>query len=322
MKFNRFIKFIVIVLSVFLLGNISYADNAQEALAEYENGVEYYSEGDYDSALECFRRATKLNPDYVDAYFNLGSLLEYKKQDREALEAFKQIVLRKPDDYEAVYKAAVISNRLKDYEKAKMYISLIPQDSEYSLQAKELAQTIQASAPKTTSGTSATTYQKPTNTQEVQSVQASRTAQDNTKASQKPQSYTSSNSYQKDNHLPNSNWTYENIPSPTGIAADSIGNIYVAGFSDNTIYKITPDNKKIVFLKDNKIDGPIGLAIDSQRNIYIANYNKNNVLKVSNGGEVTEFISNVSNPYCMFISGNLLFVSSQGDNSVIRRKLH
>ncbi|MBR1460017.1 hypothetical protein IJ596_00080, partial [bacterium] len=83
----------------------------------------------------------------------------------------------------------------------------------------------------------------------------------------------------------------------------------------------TPDNKKIVFLKDSKIDGPIGIAIDPQRNIYIANYNKDNVLKVSSSGEVSEFITNVSNPYCMFISDGLLFVSSQGDNMVIRRKL-
>ena len=42
---------------------------------------------------------------------------------------------------------------------------------------------------------------------------------------------------------------YENILSPTGITTDKNGNVYVATFSDNSIIKITPDNKRIVFLK-------------------------------------------------------------------------
>ena len=34
---------------------------------------------------------------------------------------------------------------------------------------------------------------------------------------------------------------------------DKDGNIYVATFSDNTIIKVTPDNKRIVFVKSDKI---------------------------------------------------------------------
>ena len=70
-----------------------------------------------------------------------------------------------------------------------------------------------------------------------------------------------------------------------------------------------------------KIDGPIGLAIDSEENIYIANYNKHNILKVDKNGAISELIGNIQNPYCMYITDGLLFISSQGSNSVIRYKL-
>ena len=35
----------------------------------------------------------------------------------------KQIILRKPDDYESVYKAAQLSKKLGEPEKAKMYLT-------------------------------------------------------------------------------------------------------------------------------------------------------------------------------------------------------
>ena len=115
---------------------------------------------------------------------------------------------------------------------------------------------------------------------------------------------------------------YNDISSPTGIVTDNSGNLYVAGFSDNTIYKIGPDNKKLVYIKSEKIDGPIGMAIDDNGNIYIANYNKNNILKVDKNGAITEILENIQSHYCMYITGDLLFISSQGSNSVLRYKLH
>lgn len=114
---------------------------------------------------------------------------------------------------------------------------------------------------------------------------------------------------------------YENITSPTGITTDKSGNVYIAEFTNNSIIKITPDNKKIVYVKDARISGPIGLVFDRVGNLYIANYNKDNVLKVSNLGEISILISNVKKPYCLHIDGNLLFIACQGTNSVLRYKL-
>ena len=114
---------------------------------------------------------------------------------------------------------------------------------------------------------------------------------------------------------------YQNITSPTGITSDKYGNLYVAGFTENLITKITPAGEKIIFIKDTKINGPIGLASDKAGNIYIANYNKDNVLKVSALGEVTILIGNVKKPYCVYVDGNTLFVSCQGTSSILRYNL-
>ena len=193
--------------------------------------------------------------------------------------------MRKPDDYEAVYKAAALSKKVGEYDKAKMYLTLIPTDTLIGQRAKQLADSMNTDIP----------------TAKAEQTQ--------------PQSYTEANPKN------NSNGVFSDITSPTGVVTDNNGNLFVAGFSDNTIYKIGPDNKKIVYIKSEKIDGPIGLAIDNSGNIYIANYNKNNILKVDKNGLITELISNIEKPYCMHITEDLLFISSQGSNSVIRFKL-
>lgn len=286
MKLNNFLKSLIVLSILVSTSTVATASIATDAKLQYNKGVDYYKLGQFEESASCFQKAIELDPNYIDAYYNLGSILEYLKQDEAALAVFKQIILRKPDDYESVYKAALLSKKVGEYEKAKMYLTLIPTDSLIGSRAKQLADSM---------GT------------DIQTAKAEQT---------QPKSY------QEANPQNNSDGMYSDITSPTGIVTDPNGNLYVAGFSDNTIYKIGPDNKKIVYIKSEKIDGPIGLAIDSPGNIYIANYNKNNVLKVDKNGAITELIENVPNPYCMYITGDLLFISSQGSNSVIRYKLN
>ena len=75
------------------------------------------------------------------------------------------------------------------------------------------------------------------------------------------------------------------------------------------------------YVKDKKINGPIGLAMDVYGNLYVANYGNDNILKVNKRGEVSILLGNVKKPYGLYLKGNMLFVSSQGSNSVIRYKL-
>lgn len=272
-----------------------------EAKLQYNLGIDYYKVGQYDRAMAAFRQAINIDPNYIDAYYNLGSILEYLKQDEAALAVFKQIIVRKPDDYESVYKAAYLSNRLGQPEKAKTYLSLIPAESSVYTKAQQLASNLKINPP-----------QEPVKSNESQPVKTE------TPKVETPKTDAAKVEAPK---VEQTNGMYNDIPSPTGITSDKNGNLYVACFSDNLIYKITPDGKKMIFIKDTKINGPIGMVSDDTGNIYVLNYNSNNVIKITPAGAITVLISNVQKPYGVHIDGNLLFVSSQGSNSVLRYKL-
>lgn len=272
--------FILLAILIFSISTVNAVEIGTDAMLQYNQGIDYYKIGQYDQAVDCFKEAIRLEPDYIDAYYNLGSILEYLQQYEAALAVFKQIIVRKPEDYDSVYKAAWISYKLGDNQKAKTYLSIIPATSSRSREAQELAAQINYSIPKQTAA----------------------------KAPQKPATNQTSG-------------VYENISAPTGITSDEEGNIYTAEYNNNAIIKITPDGKKVLFLKDPKISGPIGIAYDKSKNLYIANYNKDNVLKVSALGEISVLIGNVKKPYYLYINGNTLFISCQGTDSVLRYKL-
>ena len=250
-----------------------------DAKLDYNQGIDFYKLGMYERAIESFRSAIRTYPDYIDAYYNLGTILEYLKQYSEAIVVFKQIYLRNPNDYEVLYKLAVLSSKNEDYTKSAEYISLIPSSSSYYKQAQELAQIIKVN----------------TVTPEPQSNTPSKIAMQS--------------------------GVYENVLSPTGITTDKEGNVYVATFSDNTILKITPDNKRKVFLKSELIKGPISLACDEVGNIYVSNYSANNVLKITPQGVATVLVDRIDKPYGLHVNGNMLFITCQGSNSVFRQKI-
>lgn len=267
----------IMVLSIML--PVYSAEIPVDAKLDYNQGIDFYKLGMYERAIECFRSAIRTYPDYTDAYYNLGTVLEYLKQYAEANSVYKQVFVRNPNDYEVVYKLAYTSSKLEDYDKMTEYISLIPPSSSYYQRARELGEQTKISL---------TPPQKPVN------------------APSKIAAYSG---------------VYENILSPTGITTDTFGNVYVATFSDNTILKITPDGKRQVFLKNELINGPISLATDSVGNIYVSNYNTNNVLKVTPQGTASVFVSKVDKPYGLHVEGNMLFITCQGSNSVLRQKL-
>ena len=277
---KMFLTLIILISAV----NITFAaEISNEAKLQYNQGVDYYRLGQYDKAMAAFRQAIAIEPNYIDAYYNLGTILEFIKQDEAALVVFKQIIVRNPNDYDAVYKAAVLSQKLGQTDKAKEYLSLIPPTAVVADKAQSLANSMK------------------TDLQTIKKEQQDK--------------------INKSKTITQTNGVYQNLASPTGMTTDSNGNLYIAGFSDNSILKISPDGTKKLFAKDARINGPIGLECDSAGNLYVANYNGDNVLKISNKGAISVLIGNVKKPYCLHIAGNLLFISSQGTNSVIRYKL-
>ena len=138
-----FKKFFAALVVAFTLSASVYATEIPvDAKLDYNQGIDFYKLGMYERAIECFRSATRTYPDYIDAYYNLGTILEYLRNYSEATVIFKQIYLRNPHDYEVIYKLAKLSAKQEDYTKAAEYIKLIPPSSEYYNQSQELASTI------------------------------------------------------------------------------------------------------------------------------------------------------------------------------------
>ena len=123
MKYSKILKTAMVCAVLLCTAGTGFAQISNDAKLQYNKGIDFYQLGQFEQAADCFKQAVELDPNYIDAYYNLGSILEYLKQDDAALAVFKQIILRKPDDYEAVYKAAALSKRLGEDEKAKMYLS-------------------------------------------------------------------------------------------------------------------------------------------------------------------------------------------------------
>ena len=279
---NKIVK-ILIMLMLFVLPFGSARSEEQpsviptDAKLEYNHGIDCYKLGLYDEAIASFRTAIRLYPDYIDAYYNLGSLLDYLKQSDEALSIYEQIISRKSDEYEALYNAIKLSAQLGDKINASKYLEMIPKSSGFYTKSAALLDK----------------YNIPKNIANPQS--------------QSNQNLTSG--------------TYPNITSPTGVTTDKYGNLYVSSFTDNAIFKIQPDGKKMLFYKNPNLQGPISLASDDAGNIYVANYNANNILKLSHSGACTVLTTNVQKPYGLHVHERTLFVACQGSNSVLRMKL-
>ena len=88
--------------------------------------------------------------------------------------------------------------------------------------------------------------------------------------------------------------------SPSGVAIDSAGNVYVADTFNNTIRKITHGAAVSTFVGTPGVTGgmdgtgaaaqfnaPIGVAVDSSDNVYVADSGNNTVRKITPGGVVT-----------------------------------
>ena len=258
---------------------VSAEQISNDAKLEYNQGIDFYKNGEYDKAMAAFRRAINLSPDYIDAYYNLGTILEYLNQYDYALEMFKQIILRKPEDFEAVYKAGQMAVRTGDYSSAVQYLNLVPMQSKYYNSAKDLLKQIGANASRLNSQKTSENINRDTN-------------------------------------------LFERLASPTGVVTDVYGNIYVAHFSNNEITKIDINNTRTTYVKDSKINGPIGMTIDLEGNLYVANYNANNVIKIKPNREVSILIGNIKQPYGLFLRDDVLYISLQGQNAVLKYRLN
>ena len=79
------------------------------------------------------------------------------------------------------------------------------------------------------------------------------------------------------------------IGTPSGIATDPEGNVYVAGYSNRSIYKFSPEGMFLTKwgkagMGDGEFTGPNGVATDRQGNLYVTDWAGNCVQKFTSDG--------------------------------------
>lgn len=276
--------FIALSLTMLLgIGAGSALAYSTEGAMYYNEGIDFYGRGEYSKAIQSFKNAVAKDPDFVDAYYNMGSLYEYLKSYNSAIAAYSKINQLDPNDMETVLKLAELYLKLGNHERALFYVTKISEKDDLYSRAKNLKNQIVVASQKEAAKNSLTNV----NT----SIASNRTIIDK-------------------------------FSGPTGLAMDSQGVLYVASFTDNSIYKITPNGQSQLYCKSPLLSGPIGLAFDAVDNLYVANYSKNNILKINKSGKVFTFMNNITNPYYLIIKGNNMFISEQGTNTVVKYRLY
>ncbi|MBU4227716.1 tetratricopeptide repeat protein [bacterium] len=81
-------------------------------------GIDYGSIGNYTKAIESFKRAIRIDPDYADNYYGLG--IAYCKLSfyEDAIESFKQVIRIDPDYADAYYNLGIVYGILGFYKDA------------------------------------------------------------------------------------------------------------------------------------------------------------------------------------------------------------
>ncbi len=289
MKNKNILKNILLIITFLAFSQIcvySYEEVTEEdiqyAQAAYKQGVEMVHSGAYESAVKAFQKALQYNPNMSDAYYNIASIYIYQKKYNEAYNAYVKLLEINPKDYDSILQAAKLSYNRKDYALVMKYLKYIPDDYAGYGESQQLYR----------------------DAKEQFEAQKGRIERSKISTASK-----------------NKQVMFDNLNSPAGMAVDSEGNIYIACYSDNSIVKIDVNNNKTNFVKDYLLEGPVGLAIDDYDNLYAANFDGNNILKITKGGNVTIFMQNVSKPYFLYIKDDILYISEQGNNAVVRYNL-
>lgn len=99
--------------------SVDAGTSVDEALVWFERGCELdVDPGNWSSAIEAYEKALELEPDYADAYCNLGAVRYNQGQHSEARRAFEACLAREADHVEANFNLANVLEEEGDDEGA------------------------------------------------------------------------------------------------------------------------------------------------------------------------------------------------------------
>jgi sugar lactone lactonase YvrE len=113
--------------------------------------------------------------------------------------------------------------------------------------------------------------------------------------------------------------------SPSGVAVDKAGNVYVADAGNNLIRKITPDgavstlagtvaavDTSNTVTSEPLFSGPSGVAVDASGNVYVADSGNNEIRVVNAAGKVNTLAGKLSAGYANGAGSNATFNNPTG----------
>lgn len=259
-------------------------DPLEQAATLYNEAIDLYKQDNIDESIEYFTKALELKPDFYEAHYNLAQILMSINKNDEALKSLEEIYKLKPDDSENLYNLGKTYYKKGFLSKSYEYLKQISVNSAQYDSAKIIISKIEKRQNELTLEEKIKEHKSITDTQ----------------GKQKGVSLAS-------------------FSAPSGTVVDNRGNIYVASFSENQIYKISIYGQKTVLSKSNLIQGPIGLAIDRDNNIYVANYSANNIIKIT-PNNIASIFADIKKPYCLNYDSlnNRLYATEQDSNKLVK----
>ena len=111
--------------------NFSSSKTAEEW---FEHGLRHdVPEGDFELALGAYESAIQVNPNYVDAYVNIGTLYYDRQQFEKAQRYYRQALARDPQHAKAYFNLGNVMDELGCSDKAiELYEKAIQVDSGFS----------------------------------------------------------------------------------------------------------------------------------------------------------------------------------------------
>ncbi len=90
-------------------------------------GKHYFNNNDFGNAVRYFKKAIELNPDFAEAYHNLGISFYYNKNEGEAINFLKKAIEIKKDYAKAHYSLGVIYYHNGDLDSAINHFQITAQ---------------------------------------------------------------------------------------------------------------------------------------------------------------------------------------------------
>lgn len=111
---------IILISFIVISAAFCFSVRAQKPTARtfLEIGLQNSAKAEYSEAVDEFKQAIKLKPNYAEAHYHLGNAYFGLRRYDEALESYKKAVQIKPDYADAHYSLGILASMLSEYDLA------------------------------------------------------------------------------------------------------------------------------------------------------------------------------------------------------------